>query len=650
MEKLTLYIEQNEFIIHTEKTDLPNLRVCLGDRSKPFKKLTTTTWSISAEQLLLLCGKKDKTRLFIYYTDSKQEIDGSKFDVKLGQSLTITTDENTLFYAYISLDNKIRMSINQKPSARSYYLTNEPVKISTVNKNIAFTLTIQSKFAPMSKANLVLLNRQEGYTLEITNTQIDSIRIQPNVYQNKCVFHISPELIFKTLRPSFNYNEFDTTLVDFYFTIQIKQYLITNYKFRIPFSEKIETEIWCPYSDEKMASLFLYKTVNGNLSTRIALIDNSVYKEYQLLHGTTEIKNNNIVLICEYPYRAQDNGFYFFRYLMEKQNKFTPYYIITDDSKDLKNLKRYMSNVVFYKSKEHMRLLFKANYLAHTHASNYLLPFFSNELVAKKNAMKKIFLQHGIIATKNVEQFYGRKSNPNLTNKIIVSSQRELQQVHEQLYYPFEDIKITGLARFDDLLEKTNLMKNSLFKRKILIMPSWRKDEDKLTDEEFLQTNFYHYYSDLISEPALKKLAKEKELTINFYLHNNFQKYKDLFHSNFVNILSAGDQTIHYLIKNHGVLITDYSSVGLDFAIQRRKVLYFQFDNDQEEVKENLESNHLFLPGPIFATKEQLLPAIADAINDNRLKADYVNIVKTQLYPYYDSNACQRILQVLEEL
>lgn len=649
MEKLSLYTEQNSFIIHTETTNLSNLRICLGDRSKPFKKLTATTWSISAEQLFLLCGKEDITSLLIYYTDNKQEIDGSKFNVELGQSLTIATDENTL-YAYISLDNKIRISINQKPSARSYYLTNEPVKISTVNKIIEFTLTIQSKFAPLSKANLVLLNRQEGYTLEITNTQIDSIRIQPNVYQNNCVFQFSPELFFKTLRPSFNYNEFDTTLVDFYFTIQIKQGSITNYKFRIPFSEKIETEIWCSYSDEKMASLFLYQTIKGNLSTRIALLSNEPYREYQSLLNISEMKDNNIVLVCEYPYKAQDNGFYFFRYLMTKQNKFIPYYIITNDSKDLKKLKPYMDHVVLYKSKEHIRLLFEATYLMHTHASNYVLPFFSKVLEAKKNAMKKIFLQHGITAAKNMEPFYGRKSNPHLTNKIVVSSQRELQQVHEQLYYPLEDIKITGLARFDDLLKETNLMKNCLFKRKILIMPSWRKDQDKLTNEEFLQTAFFRYYSDLISDSTLEKLVKENGLTINFYLHNNFQKYKDLFHSNFVNILNAGDQTVHHLLKKHGILITDYSSVGLDFAIQRRKVLYFQFDNGQEEIKENLESNYLFLPGPIFATKEQLLLAIQNAISDNRLETAYVDIVKTQLYPYYDSNACQRIFQVLEEL
>lgn len=649
MEKLTLYIKQNEFIIHTEKTDLPHLRVCLGDQSKFFKKLATTTWSISAEQLLLLCAKENRTRLFIYYTDNGQEIDGTKFDVEFGQSLTLTSKES-IFYTYISLDNKIRMSINQKPSARSYYLSNEPVTINTVNNNIEFTLSIQSKFAPLLKANLLLLNRQEGYTLEIIDTQIDSIKIQPNIYQNQCVFHIPPKLFFETLRPSFNYNEFDTTLVDFYFTIQIKQGSLTKYKFRIPFSETFETEVWCSYSDEKMASLFLYQTINGNLSTRIALLSNESYREYQSLLNTAEMKDNNIVLVCEYPYKAQDNGFYFFRYLMTKQNKFIPYYIITDDSKDLKKLKPYMDHVVIFKSKEHIRLLFEATYLMHTHASNYVLPFFSNELEAKKNAMKKIFLQHGITATKNMEPFYGRKTNPKLTDKIVVSSQRELQQIHEQLYYPLEDIKITGLARFDDLLKKTNLIKNCLFKRKILIMPSWRNDQDKLTNEEFQQTTFFGYYSDLISDPALEKLVKENGLTINFYLHNNFQKYKDLFHSNFVNILNAGDQTVHHLLKKHGVLITDYSSVGLDFAIQRRKVLYFQFDNNQREIKENLKSNHLFLPGPIFATKEQLLPAIQKATEDNRLETAYVDIVKTQLYPYYDSNACQRIFQVLEEL
>ncbi|GMA43651.1 hypothetical protein GCM10025853_11080 [Tetragenococcus halophilus subsp. halophilus DSM 20339] len=78
MEKLTLYIEQNEFIIHTEKTDLSNLRVCLGDQSKFFKNLQQPLGQLAPNNCFYFVLKKiEHDYLFIILTINKKSTEPS---------------------------------------------------------------------------------------------------------------------------------------------------------------------------------------------------------------------------------------------------------------------------------------------------------------------------------------------------------------------------------------------------------------------------------------------------------------------------------------------------------------------------------------------------------------------------------------------
>src|SRR5699024_4312361 len=317
----------------------------------------------------------------------------------------------------------------------------------------------------------------------------------------------------------------NTDLFDYYLSFEINQTPITTHQFRIPFSKNLNTEIWCNLDNHQKYLFYFYPTINNKLSSKVGILNSDIYEYYVSLLKEKIIKNDKIILICEYPYKAQDNGFFFFKYLMEKQDKYTAFYMITDDSKDLANLKPYMDHVVFFKSKEHIRLLFEAGYLFHSHTSLYSLPFPTKKLFENKKNMKKIFLGHGITASKNIGYFYGdKKNNPEMTDIVIVSSKREKQQFHKQLHHSLENIKITGLARFDNLLKGNNFLKSYTLRKKILIMPTWRNGENKLSDEEFVKTKFFHFYSDLINNSTLRNLVKNKRIKIDFYLHNNFQK------------------------------------------------------------------------------------------------------------------------------
>ena len=89
------------------------------------------------------------------------------------------------------------------------------------------------------------------------------------------------------------------------------------------------------------------------------------------------------------------------------------------------------------------------------------------------------------------------------------------------------------------------------------------------------------------------------------FMHRNFQKYNHLFKSNFVKILSDIDHNIKDLLYDSSLLITDYSSVALDFAIMRRKVIYYQPDTIMETSLN--PSSTMELPGIIVENEQKLL-------------------------------------------
>src|SRR5699024_12722518 len=89
---------------------------------------------------------------------------------------------------------------------------------------------------------------------------------------------------------------------------------------------------------------------------------------------------------------------------------------------------------------EHLKVFNKADVIVHTHTPNYSLPFLTNFLENKLKAKKKIFLQHGVIGSKDVSQLYGRTEDNEFTNLFVVSSMREKKTVEKHYNYPENNV------------------------------------------------------------------------------------------------------------------------------------------------------------------------------------------------------------------
>ena len=259
-------------------------------------------------------------------------------------------------------------------------------------------------------------------------------------------------------------------------------------------------------------------------------------------------------------------------------------------------------------------------------------------MLDRSKTIFKVFLQHGLQSVRDVSYLYGKKPGIPFTNLFIVSSNREKEIVINNYSYNENEVAITGLSRFDSLLSPTKV--EQFPNKKILIMPSWRKNQDKLSDQEFIKTQFFKSYQSLLHNQRLREYSFVYEIGVVFYLHTNFQKYSHLFKSDFIKIIKEGDVSVQNLLKSSNILITDFSSVSLDFALLKKPILYYQFDGSPIEAKK--DDSNLFFPGIIVSLEEELINELWFLKPDSVMKPKHENYLP-DLYKYDDTFACQRI-------
>src|SRR5690625_7840484 len=124
----------------------------------------------------------------------------------------------------------------------------------------------------------------------------------------------------------------------------------------------------------------------------------------------------------ERPYKAQDTGYHFFKYMRKMHPDKKVYYVIEEDSPELKNVK-HLGNIVYFKSKEHIKNVLMASRIIGSHHPDYLYPLRTTDFIQKVKG-KKEFLQHGILGDRNTEHMYGKNSLSFATDLFLVRPER----------------------------------------------------------------------------------------------------------------------------------------------------------------------------------------------------------------------------------
>lgn len=381
-----------------------------------------------------------------------------------------------------------------------------------------------------------------------------------------------------------------------------------------------------------------------------------VFKEFTaiLLYriGKSYWNKKHICLVSEkFASMAQDNGYYFFKHCMDKNeeaylNK-KIYYIISRDSPDHYKVDPYKKNVIDLMSIRHMiytqaaDLIVSSDSRYHTYAMQCRHSIFNRYLRKKKF----VFLQHGVIALKKVDSFYSKGMRGGC-DLFVVSTNAEKQTIVDNFGYEPDEVINTGLPRWDVLKDKSD------GNREILIMPTWRSWLDSVPDRDFEESDYFRNYMELLNSEHFSAVLEKYDLQVNFYLHAKFQEYADNFKtiSKRIHLISFGEVAVNEMLMRCRMLITDYSSVCWDVLYQDKPSLFYQFDLDKyNEAHGSYIDMHTELFGDRAETLEQLLVLLEETVQDDfRLKPQY-EAKRHEYLQFKDNQHSRRICEEIKK-
>lgn len=275
-------------------------------------------------------------------------------------------------------------------------------------------------------------------------------------------------------------------------------------------------------------------------------------------------------LMGERPDTAQDNTYHLYKYIVNNKKNINAVYVIDKKSKDYNAIKG-LGTVIQFNSILHTLYLLNCKYTINSYSEKANMYSDDYKVIIKywdipKN--KKIFLQHGVIGVSRVNHVL-HKNRMNY-DMFVVSSEFEKNHIVKEFGYSEEEVKVTGLARWDNLRETKE--------KKILLMPTWRSWIK--SEEELLESNYFKTYIDFINDESLVEILEKHNIRMTFYPHYQVQKVlSNIKITNpYVTIVKQGEQTVQELINSHSLLITDYSTVSFDFAYMYKPVIFYQFD------------------------------------------------------------------------
>ncbi|MCT3028715.1 MULTISPECIES: CDP-glycerol glycerophosphotransferase family protein [Pediococcus] len=386
-----------------------------------------------------------------------------------------------------------------------------------------------------------------------------------------------------------------------------------------------------------------YFTLKGNnLAMYCNVFNDEAIATYKKVLEKKVSKEDNVWLIGEKSNKAQDNGYFFFKYLRKNHPEINAYYVLDETSLDRQHFET-TDHVVVFNSAEHFRVAYSAKVICGTHDYKILLPTINRDFLKLIKA-KIVFLQHGVLGTKNLVDINGRMFDTFYADVFVTSSTREKNIVVNDLKYPADSVLVSGLPRFDQLF-----LKGTKVKKQILIIPTWR---DWLRDDEtFKKSNYLSIYNSLINHSYFHELANEG-YKILFCLHPNAQQFLHYFDiPDYVIPISQGKAMVQDLIKESCLMLTDYSSVGIDFSFLDKPVIYYEFDQVRFLGKKgshlNLEHD---LPGDVVYSEDQVIESLRRA-HQRDFKISEINKEKSGKFLLKkDLNNSERVFEGIQSI
>lgn len=375
-------------------------------------------------------------------------------------------------------------------------------------------------------------------------------------------------------------------------------------------------------------------------------------------HLLKPFKRKQLWMLSDRTMKAGDNGEAMFRYLQAHPKKDRKVIFIQNtDSPDYKALTKIGPVVGAYSFRRKLlHLLCDMNISSHADVIQ-VTPFHGYHDAYRDilQHVRYIYLQHGIMQA-NLEDWL-KRSSKNISY-IVTSTEHENRLIlHGNYGYTGDNIWLAGSPRFDLWYHDE--------KKIVTIMPTWRHNlSDRINDtgmrnvaEGFEKSRYFQFYNSLINHKRLLDAAVKYKYELQFMPHPNVQPALSSFRKNDRMTFLGTDASCGRVYAESDLLITDYSSVGFDFAYLRKPLVYCQFDAD-----EFYSGNHIYTKESLnfdyerdgFGEVEHDLEGTVDRIIEYmetgcRLKEKYRERID-RFFAFNDQNNCRRVAEKLEEI
>ena len=219
--------------------------------------------------------------------------------------------------------------------------------------------------------------------------------------------------------------------------------------------------------------------------------------------------------------------------------------------------------------------------------------------------------------------------------------------------YPRNDYLLRPDMRVDAVV--TDWLDCSKYKKTILWMPTFRQSDNAGISEDYISNEtglpLFNSRADL---SKLSAYLVRNNVLLLFKLHH-LQSELSVFNEKFKNIVVVRDEQLrdkgvqlYQFVRYADVLISDYSSISVDFMLLDRPIIYTLDDYDEYSRSRGLFPPNAidYMPGYHVYSVDQLENAIDEIITGEDVYRSDREAIISEYHTYLDANSSKRVLDV----
>lgn len=384
----------------------------------------------------------------------------------------------------------------------------------------------------------------------------------------------------------------------------------------------------------------------------ISSILNELLKQYPKYNTSNEYKDSWVLM--DRDFHADDNAEHLYRYIRENHPERKIYFALRKESRDWDRLRNEGFSLLDFGSEEHRLAIGGCQKVISSHANYYVTNLLGKKMLAGRHF---VFLQHGITKD-DISSWLNTKD---AIDCFITASPYEYESVcgdDTRYYYSRKELCLTGFPRYDSFFNDIDRRENL-----IIIMPTWRSgivgavvgDGDaREFKDDFRNSDYAQSWGGLLNSQKLKELSLRFGYKIVFFPHVNIFPYIDELNiPGYIDVFS-NDVSIQDIFKRAALMITDYSSVAFDMAIQNKQTIYYQFDEADFFSSHNYTKGYFDYRengfGPVCNDEDGLFSALADILERNCIPNPLILDRIDKTFAFRDNQNCKRTYDAITAL